>query len=160
MATYTTTACPHCGMVVTLFNPKNTIFFGSPVRICPKCSQRFIDKRFQEPALSPDYKLPVKGLSTSNIVILIILALLFVLGVFLFVVVDASLGIGWMLLSGLFFIAMVFAIIWDNAHFDKLLKEAQMELAASQKRLESSDYARLLKELGYSVPEKYLKFND
>lgn len=156
MATYTSTSCPHCGKVVTLWDSKKTIFFGSPIRICPKCSQRFIDKRYQEPALSRDYKLPVRGLSTSNIVILIILALLFVLGVFLFVVVDSSLGIGWMSLSGFCFIAMIFSVIWDNAHFDKLLRKAQEELHASQLRIESFEYACLLKQLGYSVPEKYL----
>ena len=151
-----TKTCPFCKKVCEQrsFNARGKTvtdeerwLFGSPLRMCPHCKQLYIDKDVQEMAITglrkQDKALITAGsrkLALMGIVLGIVMYLLD-LRVFGYI----ALGVG------------VLCGIADLALYPMRMKKLEKERQASEKRLSDPKYARMLKEAGYDIPEKYLK---
>lgn len=133
-------------------------YYGSPVRQCKKCGFTYLDKRYHEietDGCEPD-ALSVKR---SAIVSAAGLAA---------AVLGAAITAAEIHLSGKYHLSMVFIAliglalvifgIVDAVRIKTGLKAKKLEKlrTESEERLKNREYAQLLKENGYNVPEKYL----
>lgn len=149
--------CPYCRTKI-LFYYENEWLYGSPVRTCKKCGERYVDERYHEIA--------VEGVAPGTL--------------------SAKLdGIGMLVMSGIFLIAFLihFYEVSNNSAYSlepcvimviallgilifiidsvRILTGAKAKKLAklgreSEQRLQNWSYAKELEELGYVVPEKYL----
>lgn len=149
--------CPHCGNN-TGAKLGRAYLYGTPVRTCPKCSGKYLETCYHEVEIDGfresdvSRKASRKDVFISLAVMLLMLALngaMYALGGRIF---KAILLFG--ILSVVYFFSCVRSF-WKVCS-GKMTKELEKERLASQKRLENREYAHMLLELGYKVPEKYL----
>lgn len=152
--------CKNCGKKLLTYSKGCSVQYKSPVKICRKCGTMYADPRCHEIALDG---IPPDTFSVrSNAVFAIIGALILYRGIYLFG--KYQLGVPnkmqWMLPS-VFVIWGAATAVWGIAEiilivsgmkkrkFDALKRE-------SEERLNDKNYAAVLRNLGYEIPEKYL----
>ena len=148
--------CAGCNGNLPLHS-KDDYFYGSPIQTCPHCGRHYLDKHYHEPAVEGFQEIDTSKKAALKEVwfYVLIAAVITVLNILSFV----SGRIRPVLLILLAATAvLLFSSIGKTL---KVLtgvrkKELEMQLQASEKRLEKKEYALVLKELGYQVPEKYL----
>lgn len=133
--------------------------YGSPVKQCKKCGLTYLDKRFHEieiEGFEPD------ALSVKRSGFAILMGLAAVIGGALFIAGEIYMSgyyhTGAVVLA---FLGIVL-IAWGIMDIIKIitglkakkLEKLRLESAA---RLSDKNYARLLAEQGYNVPQKYLE---
>lgn len=156
--------CPHCGYTFESYTPisKHQLnHSGHPFRYCPKCSKLIIDKDMKEPALKPPPKRP------SVVNCLFAEFIPFGLGAILCTIpMFTDETFNFFALKGFLYCLIlvitpaavwIISIIWTLCNRDKTKRKLDEEYAASEKRLQIREYALMLKELGYKVPDKYIK---
>lgn len=152
-----TSSCPHCGGPLTP-HADDDYLYGSPIQTCPKCGKQYLDKHYHEAEIDGFHEADVSNKAVGKEV-LIFGACALVLG--LLNVLSFSTGrIRPALL--LFFILAVVVLFSSLKKAAKVVtgvrkKELEKERQASALRLQDKTYAFTLKELGYTVPEKYLQ---
>lgn len=154
---YVQGTCPHCGAKIPSYVETKWIY-GSPLRTCKKCGNRYIDSRYHEIAL--------EGIRPCDV------SIRQPLGAALMGFVIAAISAGWlyydlhysdsyypilfvMVLAGVF---IVFRGIVDAIGVVFGLKEKKMEKlkAESLERLSDKNYVRELAARGFYIPEAYL----
>ena len=151
-----TKTCPFCKKIYEQrsFNSRGKTvtdeerwLFGSPLRMCPHCKQMFFDKDVQEIAITgmrrQDKAFITSGSLKLAVMGIILGILMFIAKLTTFAAIAASVG----LLCG----------IADLCLYPTRIKKLEKERQVSEKRLSDPGYARMLKNAGYEVPEKYLK---
>lgn len=151
--------CPYCGKAISFFKyvPEEWKY-GSPIRECKKCHQKYIDKRYHEIAvdgINPDsFNMKKLGACFAIGVVALLMSVLF--NAYTILLKDyyylKVVGVG---LIGI--VMIVYSII-DFIRIKTGAKERQLEkrIEESVNRLENRAYAHELVFLGYNVPEKYL----
>ena len=152
-------ACPECGHKFFSYEPAQR-FYGSPIRTCKKCGQKYFDARYHEIA--------IEGIAKKDVAKWPAFVLMF-FGAFLMyrgnhlwgmkqlgtldfmqkVLPVLLLAVGGLLVLG--GIYELYAVLSGK-------KAANMEKlrAASEERLKNPGYAQELKAMGLPVPEQYL----
>lgn len=152
--------CRNCKKKLLTYSSSSYRKYKSPVKKCKKCGTVYADPRCHEIAIEG---IPGDTFSVpSYMVMLVIGALICWRGIYLFGVRQLSVpdAVQWLLpalftVSGaVMAIAAVAEIITirtgiKGKRFDRLRRE-------SEARLGDKNYAYLLRDLGYQVPEKYL----
>ncbi len=150
-------SCPKCGKVDGEYNI-NEYRYGSPIRTCKKCGNKFLNKFYHEIAVDGaapgafDVMQKVKGMLIS-------------LGLFLGCVTVHAIEIFYrdrfhtvfpiMALAGI--VCFLFCI-GDIIAIKSGLKQKRTDkkYAESIERLKDMDYARELENFGYNVPPEFL----
>ena len=149
--------CPYCGAKIKDYVP-NKWLYGSPVRVCGKCGKNYIDSRYHEIAVE-GYQPGALSVSRDLKCILILLAMLLISGGILFYELNFS-----NYYHPMFFFIILMSVIGvifmlaDIIRIKTGSKERALEKlkAESEGRMKNSEYAHMLKDLGYSVPERFL----
>ena len=152
--------CPECGHKFFYYNSSQWNY-GSPIRTCKKCGKQYADKRYHE--------IEIDGFARGSMSIVsgLIISLI---GVF-FIYRGISLSKGHMLgtpegaqwfMPTAFFIMGCAIVLFAIVDIIKILtgtkaKKLEKLRMESEERLLDSNYANMLKNLGYHVPEKYLQ---
>lgn len=142
MAYYHITKCPHCHVIIS--SSANNTKYGSPFRRCPYCLQPYVDKSYEEVALTGESSKLWILLMLTGVLTIVFMLVTHIYNGYLLVLAIGSLFLGF---------PLMFAYWSAPENQPDYLKE----LAASERRLSDPTYARKLQELGYNVPEKYLK---
>lgn len=132
--------------------------YGSPIRTCTKCGEKYIDKRYHEiviEGIAPD------AMSVKKDLVAIIIGLIAI-------IISATLTFTTIQLNGSYslkgvaigFIGLflVIAMLIDLIRIKTGLKERRFAVlrVESAKRLQDKTYAHQLLSAGYNVPEEYL----
>ena len=147
---YTTKKCPHCNYTYTFREPKGTGHYGSPIRTCDKCNQYFVDKDYIEIAVDGIREVDKNRVSLRTIINSITF-MFFAFGILYVFGIEA------IIFSIVPFIISIGLIVRDCAGYKSRQNYLNMERINSENRLKNYEYAALLKEFGYDVPEKYLE---
>lgn len=154
---YTNGRCPYCKRKI-LFYERNCWKYGSPVKKCKKCGERYMDSRYHEIA--------IEGIGSgifsvkNNIIVLLISVGLLLLSYLIYMFEISYLGyyhISWYFVMGFLVFGIAYLII-DLIRILTGLKARKVErlFRESENRLSDKDYARELWINGYGVPKKYL----
>ncbi len=133
-----TNHCAECNGNLPLHSDDDH-FYGSPIRSCPYCGKKYMNKHYHEPEIegfqetNTSKKAAMKEVLFYGAVVLVVLIVVIVL----------------MLIK----LKMTFKVLKGIRK-----RELEKELQASVKRLENKEYARILKELSYQVPENICKW--
>lgn len=150
--------CPYCGKDISLNYMQREWKYGSPIRVCKKCNQKYIDKRYHEIAvegINPDtFDLKKSLISLLLGVILLVLSVV-INGITIFTGGYYYSKIAFLGVAG---IAIIIFMIIDIIRMKTGLKERRLEkvMLESVNRLQNKEYAHELASVGYNVPEKYL----
>lgn len=156
MATNTITkTCPFCRKVYeqrSFYCRGKTVteeerwLFGSPMRMCPHCKKMFCDKDVRELAITGMRKQDKAFITPGS---LKVSAMGIILGGLMLLAKLTTFG----------YIAMGVGLLWgvaDLCLYPTRMKKMEKERQASEKRLSDPAYARMLKNAGYEVPQRYL----
>lgn len=149
--------CPRCGE--SIGQPSKYQPYGSPVRVCKTCEQTYLDDSYIELALYKKNMYQVRRIDKSS---LFAAFLSFVVIILMFWALFAG-SIKFLPFFGGFLIQLVifavaaFVVLNGLQNYSRLIKKQERERSASENRLRDPKYAWALKEIGYQVPEKYLK---
>lgn len=153
----TTGICPYCKKKLSNYNEREWKY-GSPIRTCTKCGEKYIDKRYHEiviEGIAPD------AMSVKKDLVAIIIGLIAI-------IISATLTFTTIQLNGSYslkgvaigFIGLflVIAMLIDLIRIKTGLKERRFAVlrVESAKRLQDKTYAHQLLSAGYNVPEEYL----
>ncbi|MBQ7904015.1 MAG: hypothetical protein IJ362_09820 [Oscillospiraceae bacterium] len=163
---YTTKKCPYCKTIYENYSSiTEGAHLGSPLITCKKCKKIFIDKEMEELALKPFSELK-KKYSMLRLMSSLWNIFTFVFILFSYMIFsgnlkfDSSFESIFMLVlycgCGIFTLSIIKSITIDR---QKIIDGYKQEYAKSEIRLSDPHYALALKQAGYSVPEKYLKFD-
>ncbi|MEE1281164.1 MAG: hypothetical protein UHK60_02775 [Acutalibacteraceae bacterium] len=150
--------CPHCGKDIALNYLEREWKYGSPIRVCKKCNQKYLDKRYHEitvEGINPD------SFNMRRIKFSLLFGVVFLLVSVLFNAYTILLK-GYyhtsMVLLGLGGIMLIGYTLVDFIRIKTGAKQRSLEKVTieSVKRLQNKEYAQELASLGYNVPEKYL----
>ena len=158
-----TLRCPHCREIVAPFHFRK-LRYGSPLRTCIFCGERFIDKDYLEPALLPR---GFKMISFANIALVItgiynLASAVFAfansidittVGLFNTVYLAFTHNPDTAFVGGLFLALGLIGIIRNS-----LYKPTPRELKLSRERIQEPDYIFALSDAGYDVPEETLNW--
>lgn len=148
--------CPYCGAKVG-YARTDAYLYGSPIRTCPKCKGQYLNPNFHEIEVEGCWEADTslvesrKGVRDGLLLIVASIAL----NVLFYYLGRAS----WIYLL---FVGMgiVYFIMKLRSYLKVKRGTRQLELeeerCASRQRLQDPEYAKLLQELGYEVPEQYL----
>lgn len=150
--------CPYCGKGISLNYVEREWKYGSPIRVCKKCKQKYIDKRYHEIAvegINPDafnMKRVWFGL-LIGVIALIVSAIFNTLTILLGGYYHTT-----MMGIGLIGILMIICMLVELISIKTGLKQHKLEKVTieSVNRLQNKEYANELASVGYNVPEKYL----
>ena len=148
--------CPFCKKVVDQRayaswgrkpSDEDKWLFGTPLKLCPHCGKRSIDKGIQELAITGPRKQDTVFVGPASLRIAL-------MGVAL----GALLMIGRLTVFACIAFGVALAtLVADAALYPTRQKKLAAERLASEQRLSDPDYARALKKAGYDIPERYLK---
>ena len=151
--------CMNCGKEALTGYLERQWNYGSPVRQCKKCGFAYLDRRYHEievEGFEPD------ALSVKRSGLAILLGLAAVIGGALFIAGEIYMS-GYYH-TGAVTIAFIGTVLigWgiiDIIRIKTGLKAKKLEKLRleSEARLSDKNYARLLAEQGYNVPQKYLE---
>ena len=155
---FTEGSCPNCGKSLFYYNPREWRY-GSPVRICKKCNKKYADSRYHEIA--------VDGISQDSmsiiprIILIVIGALITYRGIYL---LDYRMSYMQSYNWSAYAFIIIGVIMCCGAMADIIMilsgsKKKKLDKLenASIERLCNYEYAKELKDLGYDVPEQYLR---
>lgn len=146
---HTAKYCPHCG---TLVANNATVFSGSPVRICPKCGEYFIDTAFKEPAF---YDAPTR-MPLWKILLYLFWPFGFATVLMLVIAIVAVDHIAGLLLPVIPLIPYLYVVFVGFKNKNKIYQMDLQEYQASKERLAYKDYVTLLLDHKCFVPRYYL----
>lgn len=150
--------CPHCGKDVSLNYVQREWKYGSPIRVCKKCNQKYIDKRYHEIAvdgINPDsFNMKRVGFSFLFGIIALVFSALFNS----YTILLKGYYHTAMMTLGLVGILLIIYTIIDFIRIKTGAKERQLAKITEESvnRLRDRAYAHELASVGYNVPEKYL----
>lgn len=149
--------CPRCGE--STGQPSKYQPYGSPVRVCKACAQTYLDDSYIELALYKKNMYQVKRIDKSS---LFATFLSFVIIVLMFWALFAGSikflpFVGGFLIQLVIFAIAALVVLNGLQNYSRLTKKQERERSASENRLHDPKYAWALQEIGYQVPEKYLK---
>ncbi|MBD5541560.1 MAG: hypothetical protein HDR00_10305 [Lachnospiraceae bacterium] len=149
--------CPHCGAKIPSYQEKTWIY-GSPLRTCRKCKNRYIDIRFHEIALEgvrpcdvsagPPLSMALMGFIVAAISTgLLYYEFHYSDSYHIILLFLAPVGVG-----------MIFCGIVDAIRAKLGLKAKKMEKLRKEsvERLSDKNYAHELAARGFYIPEEYL----
>lgn len=150
--------CPHCGKSIAVNYMLNEWKYGSPIKVCKKCNQEYIDKRYHEMAID--------GLNPETFDIKASLVFL-TFGITCFVAsILVTIFTLWldrsyypmMIAIGIMGILIVIGMLCNIIAIKFGLKQRRVEkkMLQSVERLQNKEYAYKLASLGYNVPERFL----
>lgn len=156
-------ACPYCNKKPFSYTP-NQWYYGSPVRTCKKCGQKYLDRRYHEIAvegfeggtLSTRTSLGAAGFGV----------LLFIVGggIHLFEIyrpISTEIRTIHTMWCYLALMGAVLALIMlvDCIRIKTGAKANHLETLRQEsiERLKDTEYARLLANEGYSVPDEFMQ---
>lgn len=147
--------CPHCGAAFRDNPPQGIGPYGSPQRTCPDCKETYYDREYREIAVSGVSRMDRWAVTPNTIRLC---GIPFLLGVLLLVYMIGSARFDvFQSLFVLMFIGFPAMIFTREAKGRPArLAYLEEETKASQRRLSDPAYARMLKEMGYKVPEACL----
>lgn len=142
--------CPYCGAKIKDY-VENKWLYGSPLRICEKCGEKYIDSRYHEIALEGyqpgalSVKRDLKAIAILAAILLVSFAVHFYEmnfssyyhPIYYFIIPMTALGI-------IFMTADIVRI--KTGAKEKALEKLRAE---SEERLKNEEYAAALKEIGY-----------
>ncbi len=150
-------SCPKCGKIDGEYNI-NEYRYGSPIRKCKKCGNKFVNKFYHEIA--------VDGAAPGAFdVMQKVKAMLVVLGLFLICVIIHAIEIfyrdSYHILFPLMAVICIFSFLFfvgDIIAIKSGLKQKRTDkqYAESIERLKNTEYARELESCGYNVPPEFL----
>lgn len=150
-------SCPHCKKRFSSYNASSSDF-GSPIRKCRYCQKEYLDRRYHEIAvegwnessLNPMNSLKVAGIGLAGVLIAGGLTAYTIYTKGYYMMKGALAGI-------LAFVIMIVGIV-DFIRVKTGAKQRSIDKkkVESEERLKNREYAMLLAENGYNVPEKYL----
>lgn len=146
---YTTKKCPFCKTSYVEMRTGKVYYYGSPIRTCEFCGEKFVDKEYREIALEGIHLVDTKKLSPSTIVYAVIAFLMF-FSCLIAGGIYCALGI-------LVLVYSVWTIIKEYGEYEKRMEKLKQETIASEKRLKNPFYILMLKELGYEIPDNLLQ---
>ena len=157
--TYTTKKCPYCGHAYVVLDPCRGVAYGSPLIVCPCCNKSFFDKDNIEIAVSGVRKSDIRRFSVSTLVKAIVSTLFEIVSIYCFCFDFPEYR--WLL----FFVTFFCLVSWwlfirEVRSYTSRIEFIQKETVASRSRLSNPEYAKLLKDNGYQVPEQYLICNN
>lgn len=161
---YKTKKCPHCNHAYTVFEPKGEGHYGSPLLTCEKCGKHFIDKDYREIAVDGIRDVDKKKIAPGSIVLFLFWLLFFFAEVILFlngqsIIFDNKRSFAELIIVLLIALFLLYQIISNYKSYNIRQEILEKERLASESRLQNYQYALFLKQLGYSVPKKYLDPN-
>ncbi len=148
--------CPKCGEKTR--EQSNTWAYGSPIRLCPRCKQEYLDKRWREVAIDG---FDPRGTSPA-----------YYLKCFVGCLVGLILSYGWyyytthyrgyyntmniaiIIVAAIGTIGCLGLAIYIGLGFGKKADAKYME--ESKRRLRVADYVRKRQSYGYVIPAEYL----
>lgn len=154
---FTNGSCPNCGKKISNYGA-NKYLYGSPIRYCKKCKGAYVDANYHEIAIDGFPKEEMKastGLKTALVGLV-------------FTLIGAGVFIAELLFSErihtIFPIIAIMGIITiisgivDSIRVKSGAKAGGMEKLRQEsiQRLQDTQYAMQLAELGYNVPPQYL----
>ncbi len=149
--------CPHCGREGFAYVERQW-YQGSPVRQCKRCRQTYLDKRYHEVAVEgfEPGSLSVKNsgfMIGAGIIDTVLFGLIHIGEKRLF----SSYHLSFVFIAIIGLLLIVMGVI-DFIRIVTGLKAKKQKkvLEQSEKRLMDKNYAKLLAQQGYEVPEKYL----
>lgn len=149
--------CPYCGAKI-LFYYESEWRYGSPVRNCKKCGEKYVDERYHEIAVEgirPN-ALSIRWNGTGLLIMLGIFLIAFLIH-FYEVSHESTYSLEFCGLMVAALICILFFII-DSIRILTGAKAKKLERLREEsvKRLRNWGYAKELEALGYPVPEEYL----
>lgn len=149
--------CPSCGKAVIGYSSAARDY-GSPIRTCKGCGQQYLDSRYIELAVEPPAPRDFKAGAGLKIALLGLI--IFVISGALTLSTISHHGYYSMkaLLTMILSIVLILFGIIDAVRVKTGAKQKSLDRkrAESEQRLMDRSYARLLADLGYNVPDKYL----
>ncbi|MCR5142196.1 MAG: hypothetical protein K6C68_06680 [Ruminococcus sp.] len=152
---YSEMKCSHCGKMNR--ESCNAWMYGSPIRFCKKCGEKYIDRRYREPAIqgfdnrtmSAELYLKIAPIFAGIFVLALIWNRYTVthLGYF------TTYQILFMLVGGLGAVGGIVQYFRIKLGIEE--KSNQRYLAESEERLKNPEYVADLIANGFNVPEKY-----
>ena len=148
--------CPFCKKVVEQRayaswgrkpSEQDKWLFGTPLKLCPHCGKLFIDSDRQELAITEPRRQDMAVVSPASLRLAlmgVVLGMLLLLG-------------NLKVLAYIAFGVALATLVADAALYPTRQKKLEAERLASEQRLSDPDYARVLKNAGYDIPERYLK---
>lgn len=152
--------CRSCGKKLLTYEAHERKY-GSPIRSCKKCGKEYLDPRYQELAITETPE--IKFRLSSLIITLIIGALLTWRGIYLYGMrqLNTPQELQWLLPTIILIFGILFIVggIGDTILILTGSKQRKYEKLReeSHRRLLNADYANRLSELGYPVPDMYMK---
>lgn len=149
-------SCPYCEKKFHDYNASSRDF-GSPIRKCRYCKKEYLDRRYHEIAIE-GYGNSLNINRSLKIIALGLILFLVAGGLTAYTIYFKN----YYMIKGVLsaFGGLLIAVIGiiDAVRIKSGAKQKSMELKMmeSEKRLNNSEYAHQLSELGYIVPEKYL----
>lgn len=158
---YTTKRCPHCKYAYSIMEPKGGVFYGSPIRICERCGNTFIDNEYREIAVNGIRKADTKRIYPNSIARFIFFSFFFLVGLYLLYLdglsdVPDTPTLWYLIITSILLIVDIYFLIIEYREYDERQCYLAQERKESEERLSNIAYAHFLKEIGYDVPEKYL----
>lgn len=152
---YSEYQCPRCGKMNR--ESCNAHMYGSPVRVCKNCGEKYIDERYHEPAIdgfdakSRNPSLYAKGAGLFGA------GLVLTLGLVIFSIkTRGSYSIRLAGTSVICFIGLIMCIVMLIRIKSGISEKENMKyLRESEERLSDKNYVRELMDMGIDVPEKY-----
>lgn len=145
--------CPYCGAGIFNYDEREWNY-GSPIRICNKCGEKYIDERFHEIAIegiAPD------ALSVRKSVVAMLTGLFCVLASIVFTYMTGYYSLKSVFI-GIIGLIMVICMLIDIILIKSGAKEKRFARLREEsvQRLRDRNYANELAEAGYNVPGEYL----
>ncbi|MCI7232720.1 MAG: hypothetical protein MR546_02210 [Oscillospiraceae bacterium] len=152
---YSEINCPHCGKINR--ESCNAYMYGSPVRICKNCGEKYIDSRYREQAISGFAPKSTNAAFYGKGSIGFGIAFACFFGWFLYCALADGV---YSLRVGILCIGCLFGFIGCLIQFVRIKsgsadRENAKYLEESEKRLSDRGYVDELIKIGINVPEKY-----
>ena len=152
----TSDICPNCKKNLGLTKPG--FFYGSPIRICPKCKKEYVDYRYHEIAiegvLEQDTRLPTDEENSKKKKDAFVSLLIGIGSLVLFIIIFM---LGWIVYPLLLGIAVGVVGFFKGMKkegpkdLEKKLAELEIERSHSFDRMKDPQYVEKLKGYGYNV---------
>ncbi len=145
--------CPNCHKAVSGMGGRNDYLYGSPIRTCPNCFHKYVDKQYHEIAIDGVLKGHTKRITFIGAIALIVSFGILVLGLYC-IYTGATFEEVW----PTFLAPIIISIlpIMKISSYKKDMEFIKDETRRSEERIKNPAYIKLLQELGYSIPSEYL----
>ncbi len=155
------TKCPCCGAPDKEVH--NFYKYGSLIRVCKNCGEKYLDRSFREPAIQGVHPRAKNNFKNNFICIIgaVIFAVVFAAQALWFYKTKTPFGydtqnqIGVLIISAGAVIGCILQLIYNKLGY--MDKYNQRFIAESERRLQDPEYVKELLAFGIYVPQKYIK---